>query len=122
MGRRLTIEVAGWADVPRTGHVPEEPVQQEFLTLPDLAHLCRLLTPARIALVECLMASGPLTLPELVQRTGTPAGQLDHDLMLLEQHLLVEPTAQGWQVPYEEIHVHMLIGPEGAGRPVLDLG
>ncbi len=73
MGRRLTIEVAGRADVPRTDRVPGGPVRQEFLTLPDLAHLCRLLTPARIALIERLMASGPLSLPELVQRTGFPA-------------------------------------------------
>jgi len=54
-----------------------------------------------MALIERPMASGPPTLPELVQRTGFPAERLRHGLTLPERRLPVEPGAQGRQVPCE---------------------
>ncbi len=83
--------------------------QGEFLTFPSLELLHRILTPARVRILEALQRLGPVGVRALARELGVDPGNLARQIKPLRELGLVEEGEGGLVVPYDEIRMELVI-------------
>lgn len=69
------------------------------------------LTPARLALIEMLKATGPVTVYALAKRAGRNYSNVHRDVGKLLEHRLVARDEDGKiYVPWDEVQVRLTLG------------
>ena len=89
-----------------------------FLSFPSASQLFRELSPARLALLEHLKATGPQSVYGLARSLGRNYSNVYRDVHKLMDHDLVVKSERGQVlVPWEEISIRLALGAVAAPGP-----
>lgn len=80
----------------------------EFISFPNAELLWKKLSPKRMQLIEAMAGAGEMTMREVARRVKRDFKAVHTDLLALIGVGIVERSAKGVSMPFDEIHLDLI--------------